>query len=95
MAIPKIKATYSLDLETVRALEATAARWRVSKSEALRRAIRAVAEGKLPGEDTDPVAALDALQKSLELDADGASRWQESARAERHAYSDRPGLDDK
>lgn len=35
-----IMATYSLDIETVRALDGMAKRWRVSKSEALRRAIR-------------------------------------------------------
>ena len=38
MAIPKIKATYSLDVETVRMLVHMARRWGVSKSEALRRA---------------------------------------------------------
>jgi len=41
MATPTVKTTYSLDLETVRTLEALARRWNVS--EALRRAIRATA----------------------------------------------------
>ena len=40
MATPTIKSTYSLDVESVRALDDLARRWQVSKSEALRRAIR-------------------------------------------------------
>lgn len=43
MAIPKIKATYSLDPETIALLERVSRRWGVSKSEALRRAIQALA----------------------------------------------------
>ena len=43
MAIPKIKSTYSLDVETVRTLESLARRWNVSKTEVVRRAIRAAA----------------------------------------------------
>jgi Ribbon-helix-helix protein, copG family len=45
MATPTIKSTYTLDLDTVRALEDMARRLGVSKSEALRRAIR-LAAGK-------------------------------------------------
>lgn len=86
MAIPKIKATYSLDVETVRALEATARRWQVSKSEVLRRAIHAVAEETF-SERNDCLAALDKLQESLGLDRDEASRWQQRVTSERHAYS--------
>ena len=43
MAVTTIKSTYSLDVETVRTLESLARRWNVSKSEVLRRAIRAAA----------------------------------------------------
>jgi hypothetical protein len=39
MATTTVKSTYSLDVDTVRELDAVARRWRVSKSEALRRAI--------------------------------------------------------
>ena len=44
MAIPKIKGTYTLDAETIDALESMARRLGVSKSEALRRAIHAAAQ---------------------------------------------------
>lgn len=91
MAVPKVKATYSLDLETVRSLERTAKRWRVSKSEALRRAIHAAERAELPGEQNGALAALDLLQQSLRLDSGAASTWQEQARLERRAYSSRRG----
>ena len=48
MAIPKIKSTYSLDVETARTLEALAQRWNVPKTEVLRRAIRAAAQEESP-----------------------------------------------
>jgi hypothetical protein len=73
MAVTTIKSTYSLDVETVEALEAMARRWRVSKSEALLRAIR--------------LAALDDLQSTLDLDRESATSWGQSARTERHASS--------
>ena len=44
MATPTIKSTYSLDVETVRTLEALAQRWNVSKSKALQRSILAAAQ---------------------------------------------------
>jgi hypothetical protein len=68
MAITSIRTTYALDLETVRALEKMAQRWDVSKSEALRRAIRLAADQDLPG-STGALAALDALQDALGLSA--------------------------
>jgi len=43
MAVTTIKSTYALDVETVRELEEMARAWKVSKSEALRRAIRSAA----------------------------------------------------
>ena len=89
MAIPKIKATYSLDVETIRALERTSRRWRVSKSEVLRRAIHAVDKGGYPAFEDDALVALNELQQSLGLSDDAASRWQESAGNERYAYSER------
>jgi predicted transcriptional regulator len=88
MAIPKIKATYALDSETVRALERMARRWKVSKSEALRRAIRAAAEREAT-EAGDALAALDRMQQLLALTPAAARRWRSAARTERLAGSAR------
>ena len=83
MATTTIKATYSLDPETVRLLERVSRRWGVSKSEALRRAIRASAS--LPPEADDRVSALDRLQEATALSAGAAASWARKARAERRA----------
>ena len=85
MAIMTIKSTYSLDVETVRALERLAKQWGVSKSEALRRSIRCAAEAHPAGEEA--IGALDELQASLNLSAGGVERWKKSARALRRASS--------
>ena len=92
MAIPKIKATYSLDPSTVRALERTARRWGVSKSEVLRRAIRAAAERR-PVPSSEGLAALDRLQHALGLRPEAARRWARQVRAERRASSARREAD--
>jgi hypothetical protein len=89
MATTTIKSTYSLDVETVRALERMARRWKVSKSEALRRAIRALASQELDGPDDDPVRALDRLQQSLGLSPDACRRWEKLVCDERSASSER------
>jgi len=88
MATPSIKATYALDVDTVRTLERMARRWRVSKSEALRRAIRVAAEGA-ESERTDALSALDALQRAFDLTSAGARAWGDSVRRERRAASAR------
>jgi hypothetical protein len=88
MATTTIKATYSLDPETTRALEEMARRWEVSKSEALRRAIRAAAGWDRPDAD-DGVRMLDRLQKSLRLTPEAARRWENRVRSERRASSRR------
>jgi hypothetical protein len=88
MAITTIKSTYALDVETVRALEGMAQRWKVSKSEALRRAIRAAA-GEEPFGANETLAALDRLQRSLGLTPDRARTWARQTRAERRAWSAR------
>jgi ribbon-helix-helix CopG family protein len=90
MAIPKIKATYSLDAETVRLLERLARKWEVSKSEALRRAIRASAEAAPPSEDR--LAVFDRLQRSLGLTKAGADAWVRENRAMRRASSRHRGF---
>jgi hypothetical protein len=88
MAITTIKSTYALDVETVRALERMAQRWKVSKSEALRRAIRAAA-GEGSAETNDALQALDRLQRSLALTPARARTWARKTRTERRAWSGR------
>ncbi len=87
MATLTIKTTYALDVETVRALEDLARRWNVSRSEALRRAIRASALPVRPGAPPESLRALDRLQRSLRLGAAAAEGWAGRARAERRAAS--------
>jgi len=84
MAIPKIKATYSLDVETASTLERLAQRWKTSKSEALRRLIL---QGDAHAEDVpgDKIAALERLQQSIALTESAATRWISDVRAERNA----------
>jgi predicted transcriptional regulator len=82
MATIMIRSSYALDVETVRRLEALARSWNVSKSEALRRAIRVATEGD---SGSDALAALDALQKSLHLAESEARQWERRVHAERRA----------
>ena len=86
MAIMTIKSTYSLDVESVRVLEALARRWRVSKSEVLRRAIRIAAAGEEPGEDVS-LGALDRLQTSLRERKVDVPQWAQDQKADRRAAS--------
>lgn len=86
MATTTVKSTYSLDVETVRALDDMARRWGVSKSEALRRAIRSARRGS-SSEESEALVALDALQRSLNLDSRAATRWAKRSRAERQGSS--------
>jgi hypothetical protein len=87
MAIPKIKATYSLDQETVHLLDRVASRWGVSKSEALRRAIRSAAEAAGERETVPGLEQLSRIQKGLGLSASVAAAWARQSRAERRAGS--------
>lgn len=88
MASTTIKSTYSLDVETVRALEGMAERWKVSKSEALRRAIRRAAEHSEPEQGGAALRALDRLQETLALSAADRRRWERENRSERRAASE-------
>lgn len=81
MAIPKIKATYSLDVATIRALERLAELWSVSKSEVVRRAIRRAARSNEPVNDA--LAALDELQQLLSDSGTSPEDWAEEVRQER------------
>jgi hypothetical protein len=87
MAVPTVKTTYSLDLDTVRMLEQMAKSWNVSKSKALRRAIRLAASQPAPGNEVG-LRALDELQRSLRLSAEKARRWEQRVRDERRASRD-------
>ena len=80
MASLSIRSTYALDRETVDRLDSLAREWRVSKSEALRRAIRAAAP---PASAADRLATLDALQSSARLSARRAESWLRDVRRER------------
>lgn len=86
MATTTIKSTYSLDVESVRALEALAARWNVSKSEVLRRAIRAVwTEQTIAG--GGPMEALTRLQTDVQAAGVDLDQWLRDVRAERRAWA--------
>jgi hypothetical protein len=75
-----IRSTYALDKETVERLANLARQWNVSKSEALRRAVRAADRG-ISGDDR--VAALDALQASVQLSRRAATNWIARVRRQR------------
>jgi hypothetical protein len=88
MATQTIKTTYALDVDTVRALEKMARRWGVSKSEALRRAIRSAA-ATAGAEEGGPLEALDRLQRSADLSAAKADAWVRRTRTARRESSSR------
>lgn len=79
-----VKATYSLDEDTIRELEAIARRLGTSKSEAIRRAIALLARSQ-PDPGDDELAALEELQHRLSLSRADVDAWQAEVRAERLA----------
>ena len=81
-----VKSTYALDPETLAALEQVAKRWGVTKSEALRRAIRAAAQGGTAMQ-SERLAAWDELRRVVGLRPDAARAWQQRVRAERRRSS--------
>jgi hypothetical protein len=81
MATTVIRTTYALDEETVRRLEGLARQWNVSKSEALRRAIRAADSTSTTPDDR--LKALDELQASMHLSGSRAEAWVRQVRTER------------
>jgi hypothetical protein len=84
MAMTTIRRTYALDPQTVRTLEEVARGWGVSKSEALRRAIRTAASRSLASRRS-PSDTLDELQESVGLNAASARAWVRRVRQERQA----------
>ena len=83
-----IRTTYALDEASVRKLEGMARRWGVSKSEALRRAIR-IAAGEEPPEGRKKLDALARLQLSLRVRPGQLKSWTMQVRRERHQASRR------
>ena len=81
MAATVIRTTYAFDEETVRRLESLARQWNVSKSEALRRAVRAADTTSTRPDDR--LKALDELQASMRLTRSRAETWVRKVRAER------------
>jgi hypothetical protein len=85
MAKMTIRSTFSLDRETVAALDQLAARWGVSKSEAFRRIVHAAARVEEVDAAGDALTALDELQERLKLTEEQAQAWIREIRAERGA----------
>lgn len=87
MAIPKIKATYSLDQDTVEMLERLARRWNTSKSDALRRVIRqsAAASDDMPAGEPPALLAFQRAQRAAGLTETAANAWTRDLRAARKA----------
>ncbi len=85
MAVTTIKSTYSLDVETVRTLEALARRWNVPKTEVLRRAIRAAAAGERSQRAREKLEALGQLQDYVQRRGIDVEAWAREVRATRDA----------
>lgn len=85
MALPTVKSTYVLDLESIEALERLARQWQVSKSEVLRRVLKQAAADPSP----DRVSLFRQLQASAGLSVSKAERWVSAVRAERVAAEPR------
>ena len=84
-AITTIKSTYSLDVDSVRTLEALALRWDVSKSAVIRRALRIAL---VAGDDADGGVALEALtrlQDTVRERGIDLVQWERELGAERAA----------
>lgn len=90
MAVPKIKVTYSLDVDSVRDLEELARQWGVSKSEALRRAIQREAR-RQPNRVAEALQALDNLQASVRASGIDLAQWERDLKSERRLTSERLG----
>lgn len=88
--MPKIKVTYSLDVDSVRALEELARQWGVSKSQALRRAIRREWR-RQPKRVDKALRALDELQASVRSKRIDIARWEQDVRLERQSTGRRLG----
>ena len=86
MAIPKIKATYSLDEPTVRKLEEIARKWETSKSDALSRLINQGAAVAENAELKRKLDALDEYQRIMNLTPEQVEQWQGESSEIRHSW---------
>jgi hypothetical protein len=94
MAIPKIKATYSLDEPTVKKLAEIARKWDTSKSDALSRLINQGEETLMADEVKRKLDALRSYQRAVsELSPGVWSNWQKELR-EIHESFGPPEIDD-
>jgi predicted transcriptional regulator len=87
MASTVVRTTYALDEETVRRLDGLARQWNVSKSEALRRAIRTA--DAMAGSPDDRLKALDELQASMRITPGRAQTWVRELREARRRSTTR------
>ncbi|MCJ7627607.1 MAG: ribbon-helix-helix protein, CopG family [Longimicrobiales bacterium] len=85
MARMTIRSTFALDPGTAQALERLAARWGVSKSEALRRAVAFASREEGVDPAAEALAALDLLQERMGMEDTTAAEWIQTVRAERRA----------
>jgi hypothetical protein len=92
MAVPRIKATYSLEPDVVRAIERIADKWQVSKSEAVSRAIRHASQSS--GEVAEALEALDRLQQIVAEKQVDTESWAREAAGERAASDVKRTADD-
>jgi predicted transcriptional regulator len=86
MAIPKIKATYSLDEPTVRKLEEIARKWETTKSGALSRLINQGASDAEDAEVKRKLEALDDYQRIMNLTPEQVEQWQRESDEIRHSW---------
>lgn len=90
----RIKATYSLDAETIKFIDRLARRWKMSKSEVVRRVVRGAVTDHRPIAD-DPEAWIERfreLQRLFELSESRFDEWQRENRAMRRASSRHRGV---
>jgi hypothetical protein len=80
MSIAAVRATFSLDPESLKNLKQLARTWQVSKSEALRRAILSVTPPKPPIPTHKRMAALHSLRKSMRDRGVDFEKWQRELR---------------
>lgn len=74
-----LKSTYSLDAVSLDRLQRLARRWQVSKTEAIRRALRKADESDARGADRR-LAALHSLQQSLKKRGVDFEEWKATMR---------------
>jgi len=82
-----IRSTYALDVETVRKLEELAKHWGVSKSEALRRSVRAAT--KTQEGASERLQAFERVQRTVNLTRTQAAQINQRLRGIRRASSAR------